>query len=301
MGLESFAKLLDETSRGERVTVAVGAAADREVLEAVSAAAARGYCRGRLFGPASEVESILEEIGAPAGVMEIVDLVDPAEAAREAVRSVSRGESQVVMKGLVDTSVILSAVLDREEGLRGSGVLSHIGLFEVEGYPRILGVSDAAMNIDPDLERKRAILENGVAFLSGLGLSQPKVAVICAKEKVSEKMPCTVDAQRLVQLNRSGEIASCVVAGPYALDNAVSLEAAKHKGIEGPVAGEADLLLMPDIEAGNVLYKALSFLARSRVAGLIVGAAAPIVLTSRADSAETKLNSLALAARSVQG
>lgn len=300
MSLSSFDDLRRQTAAGRRITVAVGAAADRGVLEALADGAGEGYCRGLLFGPKGELEKHLREIAMPAGCVEIVDLADPAEAAREAVRAVSRGEAEILMKGLVDTSVILSAVLDRDDGLRTDGVLSHVALFEIAGFPRLLSVTDAAMNIDPDLERKGAILRNGVGFLRGLGLSEPKVAVLCAKEKVSDKMPCTLDAAELVRKNEIGEIDGCVVAGPYALDNAVSREAAAQKGIEGPVAGMADLLLVPDIEAGNILYKALAFLSGAKVAGLIAGAAAPIVLTSRADSAETKANSLALAARFAQ-
>jgi phosphate butyryltransferase len=300
MSLTSFDALRRQTAGGGRVTVAVGAAADREVLEALADGAREGYCRGLLYGPGREVERLLSEVGMPRDAAEIVDFPDPGAAAKEAVRAVSRGEAQILMKGLVDTSVILSAVLDKEEGLRTERTLSHLALFEIAGFPRLLTVTDAAMNIDPDLLRKEAILRNGVEFLHRLGLPEPKVALICAKEKVSDKMPCTLDAAELARRNAAGEIEGCLVAGPYALDNAVSREAAAHKGIEGPVAGQADLLLVPDIEAGNILYKALAFLAGAKVAGLIAGAAAPIVLTSRADSAETKANSLALAARFAQ-
>ena len=301
MALLSFEALREQVSAGKKVTVAVAAAADQEVLQAVAGAAQAGFCRGLLFGPGPEVEELLEPLSLPRDSVEIIDVPDPQEAAKQAVRAVSRGEAEVLMKGLVDTSVILSAVLEKEEGLRTDRVLSHVALFEIEGFPRLLAVTDAAMNIDPDLERKEAILRNGVELLRGLGLEEPKVAVLCAKEKVSEKMPCTGDAAELTRKNATGEIDGCVVAGPYALDNAVSPSAAAHKGIEGPVAGLADLLLVPDIEAGNILYKALAFLAGAKVAGVIAGAAAPIVLTSRADSAETKANSLALAARFAQG
>ncbi|MFP4534317.1 MAG: bifunctional enoyl-CoA hydratase/phosphate acetyltransferase [Spirochaetaceae bacterium] len=301
MALLSFEALRAQVSAGKRVTVAVAAAADGELLEAVAEAAQAGFCRGVLFGPRPEVEELLAPLSVPRNSVEIVDVSDPETAAREAVRAVSRGEAEILMKGLVDTSVLLSAVLDAEAGLRTDRVLSHVALFEIEGFPRLLALTDAAMNIDPDLERKEAILRNGVELLRGLGLEEPKVAVLCAKEKVSEKMPCTGEAAELARRNATGEIDGCVVAGPYALDNAVSPSAAAHKGIEGPVAGMADLLLVPDIEAGNILYKALAFLAGARVAGVIAGASAPIVLTSRADSAETKANSLALAARFAQG
>ena len=306
MALLSFAEIKAAAKRRRPVSVAVAAAADRGVLEAVSDAARQGYCRPTLFGPRDEVEALLgsieEQSSLPTGgELRVVDCKDAVEASEGAVRAVYRGEADVLMKGVVETSVILKAVLDEGEGLRGPGLLSHVALFEIAGFPRILAVTDAAMNIEPDLDRKRASLENGVGLLHALGLEEPKVAIICAKEKVSDKMPCTKDAAALAELQAAGEIEGCLVAGPYALDNAVSPEAAAHKGIEGAVAGRADLLLVPDIEAGNILYKSLAFLAEARVAGLIVGASAPIVLTSRADSVETRSNSLALAVRFAQG
>lgn len=302
MGLSSFDELRKIRGAGAPVTVAVGAAADREVLAALLEVARGGLCDGLLYGPETETRSILNVL-VPEGETEwgayfrLFDTPDSGEAAAAAVRAVARGEAQVVMKGLVETSVILAAVLDKREGLRTDRLLSHLGLFEVPGFPRLLAVTDAAMNIAPDLEKKRQILLNGVDLLRGLGIEEPKVAVLCAKETVSDKMPCTVEAAELAKLQAAGEIEGCLVAGPYALDNAVSPEAAAHKGIAGPVAGAADLLLVPDIEAGNILYKALAFLAGARSAGVIVGAAAPIVLTSRADTAETKANSIALAVR----
>jgi phosphate butyryltransferase len=231
--------------------------------------------------------------------MEIDDVNGIEAATRRAVALVSGGQASMLMKGLVETSVLLRAVLDRDAGLRSGSVLSHLAVFEVDGFPRPLGVTDAAMNIAPDYPAKKAILENAVTFFHSIGYDEPRVAILAAKEKVSDKMPATTDAALLVEAFRRGEITGCLVDGPFALDNAVSLEAAHTKGIESPVAGLADILLMPQIESGNVLYKALAFLARSRHAGVIVGARAPIVLTSRADSHAAKLDSISLAAYSV--
>ena len=161
------------------------------------------------------------------------------------------------MKGLVDTSIVLKAVLNKEIGLRTGNVLSHTGVFAVEGYNRLYFITDAAMNIDPDLNTKKQIIENAVRLARALDIEEPKVAVLCAKEKVNPKMPDTVDAKELEEMYKRGEIKNCIVGGPFALDNAVSEEAAKHKGIDHPVAGKADVLLVPDIEAGNIFYKSI--------------------------------------------
>ncbi len=216
------------------------------------------------------------------------------ESAEKAVRLVSEGNADMVMKGLIDTAKILKAVLNKEYGLRTGNVLSHVAVFDVKSYHKLLFITDAAMNIAPDLKQKKQIIENSLEVVKAVDIATPKVAIICAKEKVNEKMICTVDAGKLVEMNESGEIKNCIVGGPFALDNAVSKEAAIVKGIDHPVAGDADVLLCPNIESGNVLYKALNFLCDAKSAGIIVGASAPIVLVSRADSKDAKLNSIAL-------
>ena len=225
---------------------------------------------------------------------ELIDIKDLSEASLKAVELVSSKKADIVMKGLVDTSIVLKAVLNKEIGLRTGNVLSHTGVFAVEGYNRLFFITDAAMNIDPDLNTKKQIIENAVRLARALDIEEPKVAVLCAKEKVNPKMPDTVDAKELEEMYKRGEIKNCIVGGPFALDNAVSEEAAKHKGIDHPVAGKADVLLVPDIEAGNIFYKSMTFFAKAESAGLVLGAKAPIVLTSRADSDVTKLNSIAL-------
>ncbi|WP_069650818.1 phosphate butyryltransferase [Caloranaerobacter ferrireducens] len=290
-GFEDVLRLAKE--RGPK-TISVAAAQDKEVLIAVKEAKEMGIADAILVGDKEKITQIASEIGMNLDNFEVIDLKDLKEASRKAVELVSSGKAHMVMKGLVDTSIILKAVLDEEIGLRTGKVLSHVAVFDIETYDKILFVTDAAMNIAPNLEQKKQIIENAVFVAHSLDIENPKVAVICAKEKVNPKMPATVDAEKLEEMNKNGEITGCIVGGPFALDNAISKEAAKHKGIEHPVAGDADILLMPYIEAGNVLYKSLVFLSKAQNAGVIVGAKAPVVLTSRADSESAKLNSIAL-------
>ena len=276
----------------ERVqALAVAVAQDTEVLLAVEAARKLGFAKAVLVGAETEIQALAQELQIPLSEYTIVNEEDKIQACRTAVKLVHDGKADVLMKGLVDTSVILKAVLDKEIGLRESPVLSHVAVFETEGMDRLLYVTDAAMNIAPDLDAKKYIVQNAVKVAHALGNDCPIVAALCAVEKLNPKMPATVDAAALVEANLPG----CRVIGPVALDNAISVEAAHHKGITDPDAGRADILLVPAIETGNVLYKAMVFLTKARNAGMIVGAKAPIVLTSRADSDEAKLNSIALA------
>ena len=285
------------TSLGEqgRSKLAVAVAQDAEVLLAVDAAYKLGIASAILVGDEGEIRAIAEKLNISMDNYEIVHEADKVEACRKAVKLVREKEADVVMKGIVDTSIILKAVLDKEIGLRQSPVLSHVAVFEVPGYDRLFYLSDAAMNIAPDLETKKHILRNTVQVAHALGNENPIAACLCAVEKVNPKMQATLDAAALVEANQNGEIDGCTVIGPLALDNAISVEAAHHKGITDPNAGHADILLVPAIEVGNVFYKSMVFMARAKNAGVIVGAKAPVVLTSRADSDETKLNSIALA------
>jgi len=291
-------KTLDEVlekarERGPKI-ISVACAQDSDVLMAVDNARKQGIANAILVGDAEKIKSIAAEHGIDVGNYELIDIADLTEASRKAVELVSSGRAQMVMKGLVDTSIILKAVLDKEIGLRTGNVLSHVAVFDVPAYHKLLLITDAAMNIAPDVTAKKQIIENALVVTKALDIDTPKVAAICAKEKVEPKMQATIDAAELQAMNERGEITGCIVGGPLALDNAISKEAAEHKKITHPVAGDADILLCPTIEAGNILYKSLSFLTESRSAGLIVGAKAPVVLTSRADSDRTKLNSIAL-------
>lgn len=275
-------------------TISVACSQDKEVLIAVDRAKKEGIANAILVGDIEKTNTIANELNIDLSGYDLIDEKDLTQASLKAVSLVSEGKADMVMKGLVDTSIILKAVLDKEVGLRTGKVLSHVAVFDVNGYDRLFFITDAAMNLAPDLQTKKQIIENACIVAHALDIEQPKVAAICAKEKVNPKMPDTVDAKELEDMCKNGEIKGCIVGGPFALDNAVSEEAAKHKGMDNPIAGKADILLAPDIEAGNILYKSLVFFAESKNAGVIVGAKAPIILTSRADSEETKLNSIAL-------
>jgi len=295
--MTKLAQLIETTKKAGKLNrIAVAAAADLPVLEAVKAAALAGIAEPVLIGDRHGIEEIAATIGLGLAGLEIMDISDPVQAATKAVSLVRENHAHILMKGFVSTEILLKAVLNKENGLPTGKLLSHAGIFESPYYPKLFCITDAAMNIAPTLEEKTAILTNAVSVFHKLGVKNPKVAVLAAVEKVNPKMEATLHAASLAQMNREGRIRGCLVDGPFALDNAVSKEAALHKGIQSEVAGDADIFLVPDIEAGNILYKSLVFLGAAVPAGIIIGAKAPIVLTSRADSDESKLYSIALAA-----
>jgi phosphate butyryltransferase len=227
--------------------------------------------------------------------LKIINAESSAAAAELAVMAVFNKEADVLMKGNIPTNILLKAVLNKEYGLRTGNVLSHVAVFEVPGFDRFTIITDAAMNIAPDLEQKAQIIKNAVFLARSIGITMPKVAPIAAVEVVNPAMQATLDAAALTVMNKRGQISGCIVDGPLGLDNAISSLAAEHKGIHSDVAGNADILLVPTIEVGNALYKSLIYFANAKVGAVIAGAKSPIVLTSRADSAESKLYSLALA------
>lgn len=275
--------------------IAVAVAQDEDVMLAVEAARIQGMAEAILVGDQELIDEIAEKNHIEIDAYEIIDEKDPIEACRIVVKLVSSQQADIVMKGIIDTSVILKAVLDKKIGLRTDRILSHISVFESEKFERLFFLTDGGMNILPDLDAKKQIVENAVQLAHDLGIEEPKVAIVCAKEKVNAKMPATLDAQALEEMNAEGVITGCVIGGPLALDNAVSEAAAQHKNIDHPVAGKADILVMPNIEAGNIFYKSLVFFSDAEKSGLVLGAKAPIIVTSRADSKQTKLNSIALA------
>ncbi|MFJ7029536.1 phosphate butyryltransferase [Bacillus cereus] len=288
--------LIDQAAGKPKKTVAVAVAEDHEVIEAVAKAIKLQLAQFRLYGNQEKIMGMLEEHGLQTSEhVEVIAAMSSAEAAELSVKAVRNGEADVLMKGNIPTANILKAVLNKEWGLRKGSVLSHVAAFEVPNYDRLIFVTDAAMNIAPDVTQKAAIIQNTVEVARAIGIDLPKVAPIAAVEVVNPAMQATIDAAILTQMNRRGQIKDCIVDGPLALDNAVSQIAAEHKGIVSDVAGKADILLVPTIEAGNVLYKSLVYFADAKVGAMIAGAKAPIVLTSRADSAETKVYSLALA------
>ncbi|WP_394579843.1 phosphate butyryltransferase [Cytobacillus firmus] len=295
MTLDSL--LTKATQYGEK-TVAVAAAEDEEVLEAVSEAIKLNLASFLLFGDEEKIRKILDEKHSEAAEspkVKIVHAESSAHAAELSVRAVKEQKANVLMKGNIPTAGILKAVLNKEFGLRTGNVLSHVAVFEVPGFERFTIVTDAAMNIAPDLNQKAQILKNAVYIAKSIGIEKPLAAPIAAVEAVNPAMQATLDAAALTLMNQRGQIKDCIVDGPLALDNAICFEAAEHKGIKSKVAGQADILLVPTIEVGNALYKSLVYFAKAKVGAVIAGAKAPIVLTSRADSAESKVYSLALA------
>jgi len=292
--IKTFKSLIETVQKGEPKTISVAAAEDRDVLSAVNMAYKYGLIKAVLVGDARRIQAAAEEAGMDTMDFEIIDIPDKEKACLKAVELVNKGKATLPMKGFVDTSVILKAVLDREIGLKSGKLLSHVGVLGVKGFDRLFVISDSAMNIAPTLQDKVEIIDNAVKVANALGNKMPKVAVLCAAEKVNPKMPATIDAEELTKMNERGEITGCLVKGPLALDNAISPEAAKHKGISHPVAGNADVLITPDIEAGNILNKSMEYFGNAEKAGIIMGAKTPVILTSRASSDESKLNSIAL-------
>jgi phosphate butyryltransferase len=231
--------------------------------------------------------------------LEIYDISNDKEIVKKAVQLLVAGEADIMMKGNVTTATLLKGVLNKEYGMQHKSFMSHFAIFELKNYHKLLAITDVALNILPTLDHKVHIVENAVNFIRKIGIEQPKVAALSAIEMVNEKMPSTLDAALLSIMQRRGQIKNCLIDGPLAFDNAISLESKKQKKLGGEVAGNADILLVPNVESGNILYKSLVAFAGAKVAGIVLGADFPIVLTSRADSEETKLNSILLAAASV--
>ncbi len=287
---------LAKSSRKKKIAVAV--AHDEHSLEAVCAVVKSGLIEAILVGSEQKIKDLAGKLKLDLKGMKIVnEEADPA-AVKKAVALVRNKEADILMKGNVPTATFLRGVLDKENGLRKSDVLSHFALFEVPTYHKLIGLTDAAMVIAPDLKTKIAIINNAVEFMNKLGVPKPKVAMLCAVEMVNEQMPATLEAALIAKMNQRGQIKNCIIDGPLAYDNAVSLASAQHKGIVSDVAGDADMLVVPDIEAGNVLYKAYGFSANAKLAAVVLGAAAPIVLTSRSDTEESKQASIVMAAAS---
>jgi len=293
--IKNFDDILSLSKTKNRKTISVAVAQDDDVLGALKLAHSEGIIDGVLVGDEVKIKKICKDLDFDISEFDVINELDPIEASRIAVEQVTNKKADMLMKGLVDSSVILKAILNKEANLRTDNLLSHVGVISSSTYERVLIVSDAAINIAPDVEGKKQIIRNSVLAAKAIGIHHPKVALVCAKEKVNPKMQATVDAKEIEDAFLSDGEMSFTVGGPFALDNAVSKKAAKQKGIEHDVAGNADILLMPNIEAGNVLYKALTFISDAEAAGIILGAKVPIIMTSRADSERTKLNSIALA------
>ena len=289
--------MLKKLKGDKRVNLSVAAAHDEEVLLAIKSAVEMEIITPILIGEENKIREISKEINFDLSKFKIINKETIEECAEIAVKLVSSGEVDFVMKGLLDTSVILKAVLNKEWGLRTDSLLSHVMVYEVPSYDKLLVTTDGGMNIEPDYDQKVKILKNAIEATKPLGLKHIKVACLAAKEKVNSKMQATVDARALQEAGERGEFGKDVtVEGPLAFDLSVSKEAAKVKGFKSKVSGETDIMLMPTIEVGNGIGKALTYFAGSKSAGIIMGAKAPIVLVSRADSHESKLYSIAYGA-----
>ena len=289
--------MLKKLKGDKRVNLSVAAAHDEEVLLAIKSAVEMEIITPILIGEENKIREISKEINFDLSKFKIINKGTIEECAETAVKLVSSGEADFAMKGLLDTSVILKAVLNKEWGLRTDSLLSHVMVYEVPSYDKLLVTTDGGMNIAPDYDQKVKILKNAIEATKPLGLKHIKVACLAAKEKVNSKMQATVDARALQEAGERGEFGNDVtVEGPLAFDLAVSKEAAKVKGFKSKVSGETDIMLMPTIEVGNGIGKALTYFAGAKSAGIIMGAKAPIVLVSRADSHESKLYSIAYGA-----
>jgi phosphate butyryltransferase len=279
-----------------RKRLVLAAAQDQHSLGAVLRAWKDEIIEPIFIGDTEGIQALCYENGYDITGIRIIHEPEIDKSVELAVKMLSSKQGDILMKGKVGTSLLLKCVLNKEWGLRTGNLLSHIALFEVDTYHKLIAVTDVAMNIAPNLKDKISIVNNSVSFLNRLGYVMPKVAVLGAVEMVNENMEATLHAALLSKMNQREQIRNCIIDGPLAFDNAVSLESAQHKGIKSEVAGDTDLLLMPDIEVGNVLYKSLVFFAKAKVASIILGAQVPIVLTSRSDSEQAKYYSILLSA-----
>jgi len=295
IGTGKYEQLVARCKSLAPVTTAVVHPCEQSALAGAAEAAAAGLITPIYVGPKARIAEIADKGGIDLGRAEIIDAPHSHAAAQQAVALVREGRAELLMKGSLHTDELLGAVVARESGLRTGRRISHAFLMDVPTYHKVLIVTDGAINIAPSLEDKVDICQNAVDLAVSLGLKQPKVAVVAAVETVTSKMPATIDAAALCKMAERGQIKNALLDGPLAFDNAISRDAARTKGIKSEVAGDPDILLAPDLEAGNILAKLLSFLARADSAGLVLGARVPIILTSRADSVRARIASCAVA------
>ncbi|MDD3653652.1 MAG: phosphate butyryltransferase [Desulfotomaculaceae bacterium] len=292
--MKSFADILEAAKNCPPKKVAIAVAQDGEILEAARECQESGIAKAVLVGDDDEIARIAGERGIDISSMEVIDEPEVESAVNRAVMMVHNGEADMVMKGAVQSATVLRGVLNKNFGLRTGKVLSHVAVFESPGYNRLMLMTDAGMNIKPTFVQKVDMVKNAVFVAKSLGMTSIKVAIIAHMELVNPDMSSSIDAGMLSKMAERGQIKDCIVDGPLALDLALSKESARAKGVKSAVAGQADILVLDNIDAANVLYKALVFLGGAKITGLIVGASAPVILTSRADSSEAKLVSIAL-------
>lgn len=291
--IKNFDEMLSVVKNNKIMRLAVAAAQDKDVIEAVASAAKLNLVEPILVGDEAAIKDILKDIDAPYD-FKIVNEPDTVQSAKTAVSLVRVGEADFLMKGLLQTADIMRAVLDKETGLRTDSLISHVMVYQAPSYDKLLFLTDGGINVAPSLEQKVKILENAITVCKAMGLDRIYAAVLAGAETVNPKIPATVDAEALANMKDKWEAMNTIVEGPVALDLAISKQACEHKGYKGEGGGKADILLVPYYEVGNALGKSLTYFADSKSAGIIMGAKVPIVLVSRADTSETKLLSIAL-------
>lgn len=296
MRITTFEEMVSVARRVGPVRIAVAAAHDPEVLRAVGQAQGEGMVKATLVGDWPAIEVYAAQTGADLNGVTLIHEPDNGRAARQVVDLARNGEVDVVVKGQIKTADLLGAALNRHVGIRGHGLLSHVGIFELPGMDRLIYLSDSGVVVYPDVYQKLEIINNVVAVARTFGVDRPKVAILAASETVHPKIPASIDALALSKMAEQGWVEGAVVDGPLGLELAISTRAAQLEGSDSPIAGLADILIVPNVEAGNIVAKGLLYFAHARMAGLVVGARVPIVISSRADSAETRYLSLAMAA-----
>ena len=292
---KSFEELISKANQKTLKKVSVSNAQDEPVLQAVKAAKEQNIATAILVGDEAKIREIAASIDMDLTDFEIINEPDTEAAALKAVELVHNGKADILLQGLLETKTFLKSVLNKEVGLRTGKMLSHVCVFEIEGINRLLFFTDVAFNTYPTLADKVNIINNAVEVAHACGIECPKVAPLCAVETVNPKMQPTVDADNLTKMYEGGDFKGCQIYGPLSMDLAIDPEAAVHKGVTNPVAGHADILLFPNIDAGNITYKILVRTAKVKIGNVLVGTSAPVVLTSRSDDFQTKLNSIALA------
>ena len=297
MKITCFEDLISEAKKkGEKTIIAVVEAHDENTLESVVEATNDGIMIPVLIGDMPKIKELLKKTGADPSGYNIVSSNGAEESLKTAIDMINAGNANAVMRGILESAGFMKAIVDKKNNLLKSGKLSLVGFFNPPKYHKLIAVSDIGLNMYPDLEGKKAIIENAVIMLNTLGFDEPKIAVMASVEKLNPKMPETVDACALKKMNQDGEIRNCVVEGPISFDLATSAESARIKGYTSPVAGDADLLVVPDITSGNLLAKSLTGMAGALTAGTVLGAKVPVVFTSRSAEASDKYYSIALAA-----
>lgn len=301
MIFKNFKELIEKVqSAKSQKRVAVVAAQDEHTLEAVLKAKKDNIVEPILIGDKLKIKKVLEELKEGLEDSVIIDVRTDAEAAEKAVELIHENKADFIMKGKIQTADLLRAVVNKEKGLRTGNVMSHIAMYEVPTYHKLIAITDGGMMMYPNVEEKKQIIENAARTFTAMGYENPKVAILAAVETINPKMPETVDAGMLKDMNKNGEIKNCIVEGPISYDLAMSKESADIKGYQSPVTGDVDILIVPNITAGNILAKCLGYSASGRMAGFIVGAKVPIVLTSRGATSEEKYLSLVLSASAVK-